>query len=173
MDSVAPKMPPHPLPPQTAENWNLGCFGHKYAARSTSQQSAPTSFFGRRTKGPEEREKNRWYGGSEADRSEIWWYRTPIASIYPTFRQHQFLAHCTTKHMHETRQKYTLIKSSTLHCIALYAPPDQSKNWHPILRRTHIQLAHKCIVVQFNLLIRARNILERYFHVALPGLPGL
>ena len=105
MGSVAPKMPPHPLPPQTVENWNLGCFGHKYAARSTSQQSAPTSFFGRRTKGPEEREKNRWYGGSEADRSEIWWYRTPIASIYPTFRQHQrVVLHCivcTTRSIEE------------------------------------------------------------------------
>ena len=156
MGSVAPKMPPHPLPPQTAENWNLGCFGHKYAGRSTSQHSAPTSFFGRRTKGPEEREKNRWYGGSEADRSEIWWYRTPIASIYPSFRQHQFLTHCNVQStcMRLQRLKYTLFESSRLHCVALYCThhPDQSRNWHPILRRTHIQLlAHKCIVVQFNL----------------------
>ena len=40
------------------------------------------------TKGPE---RDRRMDG-RADRSEIWWYRTPISSIYPTFR-HQLLPH--------------------------------------------------------------------------------
>ena len=80
--TAAPKMQHHPTKP--VETFTPKPQTQIKILRSSQHDSVlPTS-----TKGPE---RDRRMDG-RADRSEIWWYRTPISSIYPTFR-HQLLPH--------------------------------------------------------------------------------